>query len=111
MSWSIANIDNTVILNEDAKRELLEIADFINMWHCSDDPFQDDYLWFSLDHQEHMDYLTPEMLEVLARNNCVGDITFGSMEGDNQGSFWGYRIYGDGSWVELEGELEFKVKM
>ncbi len=54
-----------------------------------------------------MDYLdnNPAFTKILCNHKVKGDICFGSLEGDNAGSFWGYRFNGKGQLQKLEGTL------
>ena len=114
MSWSIANIDNTVIVSVELARAIA--TQFPNLPILEDaydepeNPFgllDGDTLYFTEDHQEHMDWVTHDeaLLQFLAQNGVQGDITFGSLEGDNAGHFWGVRFDGQGAYRRLTGHL------
>jgi hypothetical protein len=63
-------------------------------------------LYFNTDDNEWMDYVSDDGVQaVLKKYKVKGDICFGSLEGDNAGSFWGYRFDGKGGMQELEGRL------
>ena len=114
MSWSIANLDNSVEISVELAREI--VARFPNLGileEAYDEPdnpgglLNGDMLYFSEDHMEHMDWLTheTELLAFLASRGVEGDITFGSLEGDNAGSFWGVRFDGKGNYCHLTGSV------
>jgi len=79
------------------------------IWDDRSDVTYEGKLAFNPDHQEHMDYLgnNPKLNKVLQKHKVKGDICFGSLEGDNAGSFWGYRFDGKGGMQELEGKLSW----
>lgn len=122
--WSISNIDNTVILT---KAQALELANFepykstVSGYYSDhkydseaemlEDLFESSkkgkyHLMFISDHMEHMDYVW-EVAEKLKELKVKGDITFGSLDGDNAGSNWGYRFDGKGGMKTLTGVLTF----
>lgn len=123
--WSISNIDNTVTLTKKQAIELgknKEYADTIggyggtyeypNEAEMLDDLFDKYngkyYLKFDPDHMEHMDYLWNEsIVNKLKELKVKGDFTFGSLDGDNSGSNWGYRFDGKGGMKTLTGVLTF----
>ncbi len=106
MGWSIGNIDNTVKITKACAKELLAAAS--DIWDDLDNVREGGCLTFNSDHSEHMDYLhRADVLAVLAKHRVNGDITFGSMEGDNAGCFWGYR-FKDGVMKTLTGEVVYR---
>ena len=132
MSWSISNIDNSVVLTKEQAFQLLKVPSYFNSIgdYCGtfeevfpseteisdalDEFFSVDgddyYLVFIEDHMEHMDYLAchKDILDTLQHMGVTGDITFGSLDGDNAGSFWGYRFYGHFEpYRLLQGEVQF----
>jgi hypothetical protein len=72
---------------------------------------EDKHLTFNRDNMEHMDYLSSEtpVIPILCRHKVKGDICFGSLEGDNEQTFWGYRFDGKGGHKYLEGEIDWYV--
>lgn len=111
MSWSIALIDNTVVLDKSLEEKLLTAQDYDGQcWYEGAKIIDEDgQLIFNPDAYEHMDYLrnNKKVLQIIAESGATGDITFGSMEGDNAGSFWGYR-FRDGKVVRLTGDVFFE---
>lgn len=112
MSWSIANLDNTVVISDAVALEMVQkFPDLATIDECDtvDEKMEylrdGDVLFFSCDHMEHMDWMSDEVCQFLASHNVEGDITFGSVEGDNAGSFWGYRFDGKGGFVRLSGDV------
>jgi hypothetical protein len=57
-------------------------------------------------HMEHIDYIT-SISDALKQIKAKGDITFGSMDGENSGQFWGYRFDGKGEMKKLVGNITF----
>lgn len=102
MGWNIALIQNTVDVPEEAR--IMVAKNIIK----NSDKFYDDHehasgvdamnmvfyggkLEFDGDDMEHMDYVThsDEICAALAAAGATGRLTFGSLEGDNRGTFWG----------------------
>lgn len=111
MSWRIANLVNTVAISKKCAKDLfdasMEFGDEI--WLDVDSVIEDGKLSFSSDAMEHMDYLWNDHIQaVLLKHKVSGDVCFGSLEGDNAGSFWGYRFDGKGVVINLKGELSWK---
>lgn len=135
MGWRISNIDNEPVLSKEQAIALVSNLDFINTvsWDyydsvedavtsagsieelaegCLDfDRLSGQYsLYFDEDAMEHMDYLGRDkgLLQLLDSLGISGDITFGSLDGDNSGQFWGYRFYGGKEpYRLLQGEIAF----
>jgi D-mannonate dehydratase len=120
--WNIACIKNEVEIDEKIAKALLKCgADVCYSWNAETDPlaynvgFKDEdgkyRLFFNADHFEHMDFVyEKQVLDVLRENKVKGDICFGSLEGDNQGRFWGYRFDGQGGMLKLTGSLSFEAQ-
>lgn len=109
--WSIAEIDNTVEISNKCAKELLKIDPECRWNNRLDRLVMDGKLYFNPDDYEGMDFVYDEDVQkVLKKHKVKGDITFGSLDGDNFGSFWGYRFDGKGGMVELRGELIWKEK-
>ena len=107
--WTIACLVNTVIISNECRDDLFE------QLHDYESELWDDYeqvtdkstslLQFNPDHMENLDWLNDKAIEILKGHNVEGDICFGSLEGDNAGSFWGYRFDGKGGMKHLKGRL------
>ena len=118
MSWSIENIVNTVEISRECARDVYNAESHKFEGKIYNDTFSDvDYvtyegkLAFNPDHQEHKDYVSHEKVQkALKKHKVQGDICFGSLEGDDAGSFWGYRFDGNGGMKMLEGKLEWAEK-
>lgn len=122
--WSISNIDNTVKLSKKQALELTKISKYMSIVgdYYEDPVFANDedlltemfeksgkdkfQIRFISDHMEHMDYVS-QIADSLKQLKVKGDITFGSMDGDNSGQFWGYRFDGKGGMKSLVGSLSF----
>lgn len=108
MSWSIANISNTVEIDSIVAEELFKYDKYNEYWYHVDDVAYRGHLSFNTDHQEHMDYVSnPKIQDILKKHKVKGCITFGSLEGDNRGQFWGYEFDGKGNMFELVGVVKF----
>lgn len=64
-------------------------------------------LLFDSDNMEHMDFLThdDDVCAYLARIGVTGRILFGSLEGDNSGSFWGVE-FKSGHYRSMSADLK-----
>ncbi|HYD02897.1 MAG TPA: hypothetical protein VEC16_01215 [Alphaproteobacteria bacterium] len=113
MGWSISDLVNNVKISDKCAKELYNTSkkNNSNLWDDPEYVTYDGKLAFNEDHQEHMDYIRNEKFvrDVLKKNKVKGDICFGSVEGDNKGSFWGYRFDGKGGMQTLGGKLEWYV--
>jgi hypothetical protein len=115
MGWSICLLENTVKISKKCAEALWDAT----VYHgTNENPYWDgkeyvtykERLTFNADHWEHMDYVwQEEVLSVLLEYKVNGDITFGSLEGDNEGEFWGYR-FKDGVKTELVGTIQWEEK-
>ena len=125
MSWTIALLENTVLLPADVAvetaRKLIEenmdtfyevdpdyvddIADENLLYYAHLAKKGDGYsLVFSDDDMEHMDWLQDDICLTLARAGATGTVKFGSLEGDNRNSFWGYE-FKQGHYRTLSGTV------
>lgn len=110
MSWTVHVIDNTITVDESAQVSLEALP-------VHGDMFADGYggvsrgkLLFDDDAMEHIDYLcNPEIRDVLIAHGASGRVTFGALEGDNSGSFWGYE-FSPGNCQLLKGTLVWGAK-
>lgn len=101
MSWSITLIENTAVVPEDRQEVVALVvvasADTFQDYEDSTSAemraavFYDDKLSFNSDDMEHMDYVTMDdgICAAMAAAGTTGRILFGSLEGDNNGAFWG----------------------
>lgn len=110
MSWSVAKITNSVRISEAVALDLIEKFPNIAVIRGVEQPqpsdlLDGDKLFFNYDHSEHMDWLDNDILATLAAHNVEGDITFGSLEGDNRNTYWGYRFDGKGNFRHLTGKV------
>lgn len=113
MSWSIGETVNTVKISNECAKELFEAqGENGEIWYNLEDVTYKGRVTFNSDHSEWMDWLAhnEELVEVLKKHKVRGDICFGSLEGDNAGSFWGYRFDGKGGMVELTGRVVYEEK-
>lgn len=70
-------------------------------------PVDGNELYFGND--EGADWLeNGSALEILERHNVKGEVLFGSVEGDNAGTFWGYRFVPGQKTIRLTGRLRWK---
>jgi hypothetical protein len=106
--WRIGLISNTVAITDECAKDLFAATGPENPWYEEGDVAWRGKLSFNEDHYEHMDYVNrPAILAVLAQHRVNGDITFGSLEGDNRGAYWGYR-FADGVMTKLKGRVVFE---
>lgn len=109
--WSIGLITNDVAISDDCAKALFNAQAYPEeLWSEVGDVTHDGRLSFNGDHMEHMDFLgsNDAMVDVLREHKVRGDICFGSLEGDNAGSFWGYRFDGKGGMTPLAGKVVFE---
>lgn len=110
MSWSIEDMVNDVTFKKACKEELEKVSVEVGRDLYFDKVKGGYKISFNPDDMEYMDWLDePELLEVLKKHKVEGDICFGSLEGDNNGSFWGYRFDGEGNMSTLSGSVEWVV--
>ncbi len=114
--WSIGELKNTVEISETCAQDLFHAQAFPEeLWHDVTEVTIENregvrVLYFDSDHNEHMDFLHQERFtDVFSRHNARGEICFGSLDGDNAGSFWGYRFDGEGGMQKLTGSVEWAV--
>ena len=121
--WSISLINNSVKLNRKQALDLAKNSNYISIVGDYETPHFDNddalltsmfkksgktyfQLMFIPDHMEHMDYIH-QISNSLKQLKVKGDITFGSMDGDNSGRFWGFRFDGTGNMKHLVGNVNF----
>lgn len=111
MGWSIAVVRNDVVVKKKCAEELFKAQAYEEeLWYEIGDVSRNGRLSFNGDHMEHMDYLgnNEAMVAILCKHKVKGDICFGSLEGDNTGSYWGYRFDGKGGMKRLKGRVVFE---
>ena len=120
--WSISNIDNTVKLSKKQALELTKISKYMSIvgdyyevlhmvWNKPDlefifSRFFKHFCQKIFIIRKDRDYVS-QIADSLKQLKVKGDITFGSMDGDNSGQFWGYRFDGKGGMKSLVGSLSF----
>lgn len=111
MSWSINLLKNEPRISASCAQDLLNAQEYDGeVWDGLDYVTEDGKLHFNGDHMEHMDYLEVhrKLVDILKKHQVSGDICFGSEEGDNAGSYWGYRFDGNGGMQRLRGVVTFE---
>lgn len=111
MSWSIGLTENTVKISSKCAKELFKAQDEDNkVWYSPEEVAYNGKVTFNSDHMEWMDWLANnnDLVEVLKKHKVKGDICFGSLEGDNDGEFWGYRFDGKGGVTKLKGKILYE---
>ncbi len=108
MSWSIGILGNDVRFDKETADALTAIEEDIDLYdiveHWDDGSYG---LCFDPDHHEHMDFLwRDEILAILLKGKANGRVLFGSIEGDNAGSFWGHE-FDNGAYRRLTGSLSW----
>lgn len=107
MGWSIGVLKNEVTITVACADELADwLKDNLGVW----EPLgEDGKIDFNEDWGESMDFLFhDEVQDILRRHDAEGDVCFGSLEGDNAGTFWGYRFKGTDPVVRLKGTVVFE---
>ena len=110
MSWSIGETVNTVHISKKCAEELFGAQNEDEIWYSPKDVAPNGTVTFNSDHQEHMDWLSSgdKLVAILKKHKVKGDICFGSLEGDNDGQFWGYRFDGKGGMKFLAGRVVYE---
>src|ERR1700744_356709 len=102
MGWSIACLKNELTFDENCRDAIHNLN--VVTWGEDYDVGYEGYLfteefegktstkynlYFDCDHMEHMDFLwNKDLQQVLSEHKVTGTVCFGSLEGDNAGSFW-----------------------
>lgn len=108
MSWSIGLLENTVKLSKKGFKALAGTKTMVYDYEHSYASFSvgENRITFSEDDREYMDWMChQDVQEVLKEHKASGRALFGSLEGDNDGLFWGYDFDGEGGMKELKGTL------
>lgn len=101
MSWSIGIIENSVTVPEAAQADLIALESEHDFSY-DDRGAVDGELLFNPDDMEWMDYLgDDQIVQVLVSHGAQGRVLFGSLEGDDAGSYWGYEFQ-EGKCVRLK---------
>lgn len=109
--WTINVLYNRVAISAACAKALFKAQKYDGeIWDAIGQVVSDGRLRFNENHMEHMDYLGSHdwAVKTLCAHRVSGDICFGSLEGDNAGSFWGYRFDGKGRMTPLTGDVVFK---
>ncbi|QGH74872.1 hypothetical protein MAL1_00126 [Bacteriophage DSS3_MAL1] len=129
MGWNISTMENTVSLTEEQAKEVapkIIAAGLEYFWETEEDASVDECVvsvfgswwgkdartewkpYFDSDAMEHMDWLTGSdtAMAALAAAGATGRILFGSLEGDNSGTFWGVE-FASGHYRKLTGEVSW----
>ena len=102
MSWQISLLENTVQVDTECEKELQA---YYEQNICDDDCVYRGKLNFNEEHSEHMDFVSHEGIrEILSRHKVSGRVCFGSLQGDNANSFWGYE-FKNGDLTHLSGKV------
>ena len=123
--WRVSNLDNKVKLTKAFKKELKEkiinqeISEIGDIHYCDVSDYSDkeldeslfdgNNLLFNEDHFEHIDYLShnKKLIQLMNNHKLKGMISFGSLDGDNFGEFWGYQ-FSNGKMKKVKGEIKWK---
>lgn len=105
MGWYISNIDNTVKVPKKAIADFDKWAVETGVIYDEETIINDGEFFFNSDHLEHMDYVWQDgFAELAKKHKLTGLITFGSLDGDNFGEFWGYK-FTKGDMQKLSGKV------
>lgn len=109
--WSIGLIENTLQVPETAIDDLWEWNEKTcsEVWSYKTSILDEGKLTFNSDHMEHQDFLcNKKVQDILNKHKVKGRVLWGSLEGDNANTFWGYEFDGKGNMNELIGFLEWQ---
>jgi hypothetical protein len=87
--WSIACLENTLKISKKCAKDLC-VAKKETEYTYDESVYRDEsgLIVFNSDDMEHQDYLCQEeILEVLKKHKVNGKVLWGSLDGDNFGSF------------------------
>lgn len=122
--WRVSVLENKVkltkkfkkaLIKEIKEKKLTDVGDIhgCNVSNWTEEEFNDclfdgDFLFFNADHFEHIDYLShnKKLIKFMNKHKLKGKITFGSLDGDQFGQFWGYE-FKDGKMKELVGNINW----
>lgn len=105
MSWTIGVLKNTIIVPKKCAKELVSIEEEFDIQN-GESPVDRNRLCFGDD--EHADWLENDSaIQILEKHQVKGEVLFGSVEGDNAGSFWGYRFIPGQKTVRLRGKIRW----
>lgn len=100
MGWQIGCLQNTLDFNETCTTEL-------NAWAAAHGHdmlvYQGYIMWGELEHACWFMY-EREVIAIFVKHGTRGETLWGSVDGDNAGSFWGWR-FEEGRCVTLKGAL------
>ncbi|MFP5446682.1 MAG: hypothetical protein ACLGIY_24440 [Betaproteobacteria bacterium] len=97
-------------MDKEAGNRLNHLADDLGYYEIAREAKGGWYLNFDEDSMEHMDFVwNDEVLAVLADAKVNGRVTFGSLEGNNAGEFWGYD-FKDGLMTKLTGAIHWSAE-
>ena len=96
MAWNISCVVNNMVIGPRKAMDLFDLLKEDMGWDHLECMYDDKtcLLKFNADDMEHMDYLSNRKVQEFLCPGAVGDVCFASLEGDNAGSFWGYRFTG-----------------
>lgn len=109
--WRIGLLESSIKVDKKLQTKLFKLNEYEgDLWYDKDYIVNcTGHLAFDEDHMEHMDYLWREdVQECLREGKAKGRALFGSLDGDNAGSFWGYEFDGKGGMKKLTGEIVWK---
>jgi meiotically up-regulated gene 157 (Mug157) protein len=108
--WRVSCIENKIKVNKECALKIKEFRE--KNEYCElemDDVVENGHLVFNEDHFEHIDYLNENgLIKLLKHFKAKGRTTFGCLDGDQFGEFWGYEFDGKGGFKRLKGSLDWK---
>ena len=109
MSKKIELYDNNVYISEDCLKELTDYHNINKCWFWEDQIVTVyNCLYFRETIEDYFFYY-PELLEILKKHCCKGDIVFSSLE-QFPGKYWGYRFDGNGGCKKLIGGFKIVLE-
>lgn len=112
MSWTIGLMKNTVKISKACAKDLLKATKDEDVWYnLKEVTTEEGHMSFNPDFMEGMDIVCSDTIQkVLKKHKVSGEICFGSLEGDNEGEFWGYSFDGEGEMSTLKGTVVWKFR-
>lgn len=100
MGWRIGCLKNTLTFPPECDSALIAWADANGHEQIV---YRGELQWGDLEHACWFMY-EEEVIDIFVKHGTRGEVLWGSVDGDNAGSFWGWR-FEEGRCVKLKGTL------